>query len=85
MERLQRIVFFADAYELDRLSRNLPDRERRPSASIAVHLGEHDARERELLVKFVGRVDRVLPRHRIGNEQNLLRIEQPLERLHLLH
>ena len=30
-------------------------------------------------------LDRVLSGHRIGDEQNFLRIEQPLQRLHLLH
>src|ERR1019366_10647268 len=85
MERLKRIVFFADADELDGLSSNLPNGNRRAAASIAVHLGEDDAGKRELLMEFIGRADRVLSSHRIGDKQNFLRIEQPLERLHLLH
>ena len=64
---------------------DLANRDRRAAASVAVHLGEHDAGQRELLMEFVGRVDGVLSGHRIGDEQNFLRIEQPLERLHLLH
>src|ERR1035437_9501752 len=85
MERLKRIVFFADVDELDGLSSNLPNGNRRAAAGIAVHLSKDDAGKRELLMEFVGRADRVLSSHRIGDKQNLLRIEQPLQRLHLLH
>ena len=85
MEGLKRVVFFADADELDGLAGDLADGDRRAAASVAVHLGEDDAGKRELLVEFVCRVDGVLSSHRIGDEQNFLRIEQPFERLHLLH
>src|SRR5208282_1210201 len=85
MERLKRIVFFANADELDGLPGDLADGERRTAASITIHFGEDDAGERELLMEFISRVDGVLSSHRIGDEQNLLRIEQALERLHLLH
>src|SRR5208283_3363279 len=85
MKRLKRIVFFANANELDRLTSDLPNGERRAAASVAIHLGKDDAGKRELLMEFIRRVDGVLPGHRIGDKQNLLRIEQPLERLHLLH
>ena len=85
MERLERIVFFADADELDRLPGDLADRERRAAAGVAVHLGEHDAGERKLLVELVGGVDRVLSGHRVGDEQDFLRVEQLFQRLHLVH
>src|ERR1039458_7201672 len=85
VEGLKRIVFFADADELDGLPRDLADGDRRAAASVAVHLSKDDAGKRELLMKFVSRVDSVLSSHRIGDKQNFLRIEQALERLHLFH
>ncbi len=36
-------------------------------------------------MELIRRPHRVLPGHRIGNEQNLLRIQQALQHLHLLH
>ena len=85
VEGLERVVFFADADELDGLAGHLADGDRRAAAGVAVHFGKDDAGERELLMEFVGRADGVLSGHRIGDEQNFLRIEQALERLHLLH
>ena len=55
------------------------------AAGIAVHLGEHDAGEGELVVEFLGGVDGVLAGHGVGDEEDFLRIQQPLERLHLVH
>ena len=63
----------------------LANRKRRAAAGITVHLGEHDAGERKLLVELVGGVDRVLSGHGVGDEQDFLRIEQLLERLHFVH
>ena len=71
MERLQRIVLFAHTDELDRLPGDLPDGERSPATGVAVHLGEDDAGERELLVEFIGGADRILSSHGVGDEQNL--------------
>src|ERR1039457_6657390 len=85
MKRFQRVVLFADADELDRLTCDLPNRERRAATRIAIHLGEDDAGQRELLVELVGGFNRVLASHRVGDEQYLLRIERPPERLHLFH
>ena len=65
---LKRVVFFADADELDGLPRDLADRDGRAAASVAVHLSKDDARKRELLMKFVSRVDSVLSSHRIGDK-----------------
>jgi len=36
-------------------------------------------------MKFLRGVDRVLPCHRIGDEENLLRVEQLFQTLHLAH
>ena len=72
MEGFERVVFFADADELDGLAGDLADGERCAAAGVAVHLGEDDAGERELLVELVGGVDRVLSGHGVGDEQDLL-------------
>ena len=85
MKWLEGIVFFADADEFDRLAGDLADGERRAAASIAVHLGENDAGERKFFVEFVGGANGVLPGHGVGDEENLRRIQQLFQRLHLVH
>ena len=49
----------------------MADRERRPAAGIAIHLGENDAGDGQALVEFLGALDGVLPGHGVGDEQNL--------------
>src|SRR5207248_3817860 len=71
--------------EHDGLYGDIADRERSAAASVAVHLRKDHAGQAELFVKLVGRVDGVLSGHGIGNKQDLLRIEQPLQALHLFH
>ena len=85
MKRLQRIVLLAHADELDGLARDLPNGKRRAAAGVAVHLGEDHAGERKLLVELVGGAHRILSGHGVGDEQNLGRIQQLLQRLHLVH
>ena len=36
-------------------------------------------------MELIGRPNRVLPGHRVGDEQDFLRIQHPLQRLHLVH
>ena len=85
MKRLKRVILFADADEFDRLTSDLPDRQRRATACVTVHLRKHHSSEREFFVELVRRADGVLPGHRVSDEQNLLRTKQPLQRLHLVH
>src|ERR1041385_361965 len=85
MEGLERIIFFPYADELDGLPGNVADGERGAATGIAIHLGEDHAGQRELLVELVGRVDGVLAGHGVGDEEDLLRVEELLERLHLVH
>ena len=54
MEWLERIVLFTNSDEFDRGSRDLPNRQRSATARVAVHLGEHYASERKLLVELLG-------------------------------
>src|SRR6267143_580588 len=68
VERFERIVFFADADELDGLPGNLADGEGRAAARVAVHFGKDDTSERELLMELVSRFDGVLSGHRVSNK-----------------
>ncbi len=85
MKQLQGIVLFAHADELDGLSGDLANGKRRATTGVTIHLGEYHARERQFLVELVGRLHRVLAGHGVGNEEDLLRIEDLLQRLHLVH
>ncbi len=49
----------------------MTDRQRRAAAGVAVQLGEDDARDVEQVVEALRDVDRILPGHRIDDEQNL--------------
>ena len=85
MKRLKRVILFADADEFDRLTSDLPDRERRATACVTVHLRKHHSRERKFLVEFVRRADCILASHGVGHEQDFLGIQQPLQRPHFVH
>ena len=85
MERFERVELFADADELERLTGDLADRERRAAARIAIHLGEDDAGDAEALVELVGRFHGVLPGHGVGHEQDFDRVELLFQLLQLGH
>jgi hypothetical protein len=85
MKGFEGVILFTHAYELDGLSGDLANGKRRASASVAIHFCQDDAGQRKLFVELVGGVDRVLTGHSVSHEQNFLRIQQPLERLHLVH
>ncbi len=85
MEGIERVVLFAHADELDGLPSDVADGERGAAASVAIHLGEDHAGDAELFVELVGGVDGILPGHGVGDEEDLLRVEQLLEHLHLAH
>jgi hypothetical protein len=77
--------FFAHAHELQGLTRDAANGERRAAARVAVHFGEDDARDAQALVKLVGRFDRVLPGHGIGHEEDFDGIELLFELLQFGH
>jgi|HubBroStandDraft_6_1064221.scaffolds.fasta_scaffold21839_2 hypothetical protein len=85
VEGLEGFVFFADTDELDGLAGDVTDGECGAAAGVAVHLGEHNAGESELLVELVGGADRVLSGHGVGDEEDLLRVQDLLQRLHFVH
>ena len=64
---------------------DVADGEGRAAAGVAVHLGEDDAGEAEALVEVLGGVDGVLAGHGVGDEEDLLRVEELFELLHLGH
>jgi len=84
-ELLQLVHRLAHADELDGLTGDLLDGERGATAGVAVHLGEHYTGERKLFVELFRGANRVLSGHGVGHEQNLRRIQQLLQRLHLIH
>ena len=81
MEGLEGVGLFAGADELDGLAGDVADGEGRAAAGVAVHLGEDDAGEAEALVEVLGGVDGVLAGHGVGDEEDLLRVEQLFELL----
>ena len=77
--------FSPDAHELHRLAGDLLDRKSRAAACIAVHLGQDEAVESESFVKLLGALDGVLPEHRVGDEQDLVRPDLVFDLGELLH
>src|SRR5688500_8617524 len=85
MERLQAVELLRDAGELDRLAGDVAHGERRAAARIAVELGEDHAGERQALVERARDVDRVLPLHRVDDEQRLDRLQLRVQLGDLAH
>ena len=71
MERLQRVGPLAGAQELDGFAGDGPHGERCTATRIAVHLGEHHARQRQRVVERLGGVGGVLAGHGVHHEQRL--------------
>ena len=85
MEVLERVRLLTDADVLDRLLEHAVDRERRTAARIAIHLREDDAGDVEPRVEALGDLDRVLARHAVGDEEDLVGPDGGLEPLQLAH
>src|SRR4051794_30820076 len=85
MKLFERIKMLTSPDELDRHAGDLLDRERRPTACIAIQLRQDDAIQLELLVEDLRAVDGILPRHAVDNEINLLRPNLPIDPLELSH
>ena len=85
MKLLEGVDFLADADELDRAPGHGLDGERRAAPGVAVELRHDHAVDAEPLVEFAGGVDRVLPRHGVGHEVNLVRFNLPLYAVQLVH
>ena len=85
MERLERADLLADADELDRRLGHVEDRQRRAAACVAVHLGKDYARDAEASVECLRDARGLLPRHRIRDEEDILRLRDGLDALELDH
>ncbi len=85
MEDLELRELLAHADELDGSAGDGLDRKGRAASGVAVHLGEHYARDAELGVEGLGHVDRVLSRHGVGNEEYFLGMHGRLDVGQLLH
>ena len=85
VELVEGIELLAHAHELDRLARDVLDRERGATARVAVELGEDDPVDVELVVEGLGRGDRVLPRHGVADEVDVLRLATTPDIAKLLH
>jgi hypothetical protein len=85
MERLEVLGLLADPDELDRLAGRGHHRQRRAAPGVAVRLGQDDARQAERAGEARRRADRVLPGHRVGDEERLLRLDRGRHRRDLAH
>src|SRR5208337_4136555 len=85
MEGLEGVGFFTCTDELDGLAGHMPDGERRAAACVAVHFCQDNASQSKTRMKILGRADGVLAGHGIGDEQNLRRVEEFFQALHLRH
>ena len=85
MENLQIVQLFAGALELDGLTGNGLDAERRAATGITVGLGEDDAIHRHGLVEGLGHVHRVLTGHGVHHQQNLVHLNGFLDAAQLIH
>ena len=71
VERFEHLDLLAGADEFDRLAGYGDDRQCGAAPCVAVHLGEDDAVDADLLGKVLRDIDRVLAGHRVGDEKDL--------------
>ncbi len=76
IERLERVHLLAGADELDRNAGDRPDRERRATAGVAVHLGQDQTADAEALVEGLRQRHRFLTGHGVGDEQDFGRLDR---------
>ena len=85
MEGVEIFEAFAGADERNRHADDRDDRERGAAARIAVDLREHDAGHAHLAVELAGAADGVLPRHRIGDVEQIRGLRDVLDGDQLAH
>ena len=76
MKHFETVDLLRDSDELDGSSGHLPHRQRGAAARIAVELCQDHAGERQRVAKHARRVDRVLPLHRVDDEQRFDRLRR---------
>ena len=85
MKRLQRVQVLARADELDRNARDVLDRQQRTATSVAVQLGHDHAVQLQGVVERLGTVDRVLARHAVHDQIDLVGLHAVVDPRQLLH
>ena len=85
LEGFERVQLLARAGELDRFAGDKAHGKRRAAARIAVHPGEHHARQRHLVGKVLRNIHRILPGQGIDHQQHFGRRGDGGHRLHLRH
>jgi len=75
VEALELVELLARGGEHDRLARHRLDRQRGAAARVTVELAHDDAVELDRLGEALGDVDRVLPGHRVDDEQHVVRFD----------
>ncbi len=85
IEGINSFHLFACTYKLNRFFYYGTNRERRPTARIAVQLGKHHARKVQAVVEGLGGIDGILSRHGIYYKEDFLRIKGFFYSRNLLH
>ena len=85
VERLEVLEPFAGADERDRHADDRDHRQRGAAAGVAVDLRQHDAGDADLAVELAGALDGVLPGHRVGDVEQVGRLDDVLDRDQLGH
>ena len=85
MEHFHFGKLFAHTDKFDRRAGDRLDGERRAAAGVAVHFGENDARNAEMIVERFGDGNGVLTGHGVCHEQDFLRIHGAFDGHELLH
>ena len=85
VKRLEILQPLAAADKRDRHADDRDDRERGAAARVTIHLRQHDAGDADPAVELAGALDRVLPGHRVGDEQQIDGPDRRLDRLQLVH
>src|SRR5207249_1390469 len=78
IEGLKRVRLLAHAHELEWNTRHRAQRERDAAPGVAVHLRQDGTREREAGVEFFRHLHRVLPDHRVRDEEDFGWAHAPL-------
>ena len=85
VELLERVDLLAGADEDDRLAGDRAHRQGGAAARVAVDPGQDDAGDADALAERLGDIDRVLPGHRVGDEERLVRVGRLAHRRDLEH
>ena len=85
VERLEAVDFLADTDKFNRFAGYVAYGQCRTAARVAVHLGQHDAGQRQGFIKCLGSVYRILTQHRIDDEQSFNRANRRMKRFDFVH